>query len=199
MTVKITPNDKNNPPGKLAEAELHFTEGTLTGLKLIGFAIWERRVGGELGGAEEAVHRRIDAARFVDPVPIGRVRIVPTRLQLDKRDLVRRIAVDLVRREEDERALRGARACSLEQVQRPRGIDLEVVEGPLGGEVVRRLARRVDDQVGALGGDHAVDAADDLEMAGRARLGAHQQRLEHAGGAPFVERGLDVGVLSVAT
>lgn len=46
MTVKITPNDKNNPPGKLAEAELHFTEGTLTGLKLIGFAIWERRVGG---------------------------------------------------------------------------------------------------------------------------------------------------------
>ena len=27
MIVKITPNDKNNPPGKLADAELHFTEG----------------------------------------------------------------------------------------------------------------------------------------------------------------------------
>jgi hypothetical protein len=46
MTIKITPNDRGNPPGKLAEAELHFTEGPLEGLKLIGFAIWERRGGG---------------------------------------------------------------------------------------------------------------------------------------------------------
>jgi hypothetical protein len=45
MTVKITPNDKGNPPGKLADAELHFTEGPLDGLKLIGFSIWERRGG----------------------------------------------------------------------------------------------------------------------------------------------------------
>ena len=45
MTVKITPNDKGNPPGKLADAELHFTEGPLEGLKLIGFGIWERRTG----------------------------------------------------------------------------------------------------------------------------------------------------------
>ena len=48
MTVKIAPNDKGNPPGKLADAELHFTEGPLEGLKLIGFAIWERR--GASGG-----------------------------------------------------------------------------------------------------------------------------------------------------
>ena len=46
MTVKFTPNDKNNPPGKLADAELHFTEGALDGLKLIGFGVWERRSGG---------------------------------------------------------------------------------------------------------------------------------------------------------
>jgi hypothetical protein len=45
MIVKISPNDKGNPPGKLADAELHFTEGTLEGLKLIGFAVWERRNG----------------------------------------------------------------------------------------------------------------------------------------------------------
>lgn len=45
MVVKITPNDKGNPPGKLADAELHFTEGALEGLKLIGFAVWERRTG----------------------------------------------------------------------------------------------------------------------------------------------------------
>lgn len=43
MIVKIVPNEKGNPPGKLADAELHFTEGPLAGLKLIGFSVWERR------------------------------------------------------------------------------------------------------------------------------------------------------------
>jgi len=46
LTVTITPNDRNNPPGKLADAELHFGSGPLAGLKLIGFSIWERRGGG---------------------------------------------------------------------------------------------------------------------------------------------------------
>ena len=45
MTVKIKPNDKGNPVGRLADAELHFTGGPLDGLKLIGFGIWERRGG----------------------------------------------------------------------------------------------------------------------------------------------------------
>ena len=46
MTVKISMNDKGSPAGKLADAELYFTEGPLEGLKLIGFGIWERRGGG---------------------------------------------------------------------------------------------------------------------------------------------------------
>ena len=46
FTIKITPNDKGNPPGKLADAEIHFSESVLDGLKLIGFSIWERRIGG---------------------------------------------------------------------------------------------------------------------------------------------------------
>ena len=46
LTVKITPNDHGNPPGKLADAELHFAGGPPDGLKLIGFSIWERRGGG---------------------------------------------------------------------------------------------------------------------------------------------------------
>ena len=45
MIVKITPNDKGNPVGKLADAELHFTNGELEGLKLIGFSIWAKRGG----------------------------------------------------------------------------------------------------------------------------------------------------------
>ena len=46
LTVKITPNEKGTPAGKLADAELHFIDGELDGLKLIGFSIWERRSGG---------------------------------------------------------------------------------------------------------------------------------------------------------
>ena len=46
MTVKFVPNDKGIPTGKLADAELHFTAGPLDGLKLVGFAIWERKGGG---------------------------------------------------------------------------------------------------------------------------------------------------------
>ena len=46
MIVKIVSNDRGNPPGKLADAELHFGgESPLAGLKLIGFSIWERRGG----------------------------------------------------------------------------------------------------------------------------------------------------------
>ena len=45
MVVKFAQNDRGNPPGKLADAELHFTGGDLDGLKLIGFSIWERRGG----------------------------------------------------------------------------------------------------------------------------------------------------------
>jgi hypothetical protein len=33
-------------PGKLADAELHFDSGILAGLKLVGFAVWERKAGG---------------------------------------------------------------------------------------------------------------------------------------------------------
>jgi hypothetical protein len=33
-------------PGKLADAELHFDSGILAGLRLVGFAVWERGTGG---------------------------------------------------------------------------------------------------------------------------------------------------------
>ena len=45
MVIKILPNDKGQPHGKLADAEVHFTEGVLGGLRLVGFSVWERRNG----------------------------------------------------------------------------------------------------------------------------------------------------------
>ena len=48
VSVKIIPNEKGSPPGKLADAEVIFEAdaGPLSGLKLIGFSVWERRDGG---------------------------------------------------------------------------------------------------------------------------------------------------------
>jgi hypothetical protein len=46
-TVKILRTDRPTPAGKLADAEIHFAGGELDGLKLIGFAVWERRNGSE--------------------------------------------------------------------------------------------------------------------------------------------------------
>ena len=48
VSVKIIPNEQGSPPGKLADAEVVFEAdaGPLSGLKLIGFAVWERRDGG---------------------------------------------------------------------------------------------------------------------------------------------------------
>ncbi len=45
IVVKIISNDRGHPPGKLADADLHFADGELDGLKLIGFSVWERRGG----------------------------------------------------------------------------------------------------------------------------------------------------------
>jgi hypothetical protein len=45
MIIKILPSANGTPAGKLADAEIHFTDGAFKGLKLIGFAVWERRSG----------------------------------------------------------------------------------------------------------------------------------------------------------
>jgi hypothetical protein len=48
VSVRILPNSTGNPPGKLADAEVIFEAeaGPFNGMKLIGFAVWERRSGG---------------------------------------------------------------------------------------------------------------------------------------------------------
>ena len=45
VTVKIMPNEKGAPNGKLADAELHFTAGAMEGLRLLGFSVWNQRNG----------------------------------------------------------------------------------------------------------------------------------------------------------
>src|SRR5882672_10014768 len=48
VSVSIIPNQPGSPAGKLADAEVMFeaASGPLSGMKLVGFAVWERRAGG---------------------------------------------------------------------------------------------------------------------------------------------------------
>ena len=48
VSVSIIPNQQGSPAGKLADAEVMFeaASGPLSGMKLIGFTVWERRDGG---------------------------------------------------------------------------------------------------------------------------------------------------------
>lgn len=47
ITIHITPSQEHSSPaGKLCDAEIHFGAGPFEGLKLVGFAVWERRAGG---------------------------------------------------------------------------------------------------------------------------------------------------------
>ena len=82
MTVKILHNDHGTPPGKLADAEVHFTGGDLDGLKLVGFAGGTRRDGNgqnvTLPSRPFTVHgdRRSFALlrTIADPLALDRVR-----------------------------------------------------------------------------------------------------------------------------
>ena len=48
VSVSIIPNQQGSPAGKLADAEVMFgaESGPLSGMKLVSFAVWERRAGG---------------------------------------------------------------------------------------------------------------------------------------------------------
>ena len=45
ITIKILSADPHAAAGKLADAEIHFDGGELDGLKLVGFAVWQKRDG----------------------------------------------------------------------------------------------------------------------------------------------------------
>ena len=45
IEIRILRNEGPKPAGKLADVEIHFVQGELAGLKLVGFAIWKRREG----------------------------------------------------------------------------------------------------------------------------------------------------------
>jgi hypothetical protein len=62
MTINIIPRHRD-PGGKLAEAELHFVDGPLVGMKLIGFTVWQHRDSGKRYVTFPARHLALDGHR----------------------------------------------------------------------------------------------------------------------------------------
>jgi len=73
IVVKIRPVDCSGPPGKVADAELHFRIGPLEGMKLVGFGIWEHANGLDLTVTFPTDHYSVagDRRRFVLLRPIA--------------------------------------------------------------------------------------------------------------------------------
>jgi hypothetical protein len=98
------------------------------------------------------VEAAVDAHVLADAFVVFFLRVVPAGGKFVERDLVGGVAVDLVGAHEDEhRVAEGGvagQAGGLKEVERADGVDVEIVEGALGGEVVGRLRGGVDDQVG---------------------------------------------------
>ena len=156
-----------------------------------------QQVGGGLGDAEQRVRRAVDRHRGRDAVVVLVVaRELEALLVLLERQAVRRVAVDLVGRAEDERGVDRVLARRLEQVERAVGVDAEVGLRLLGGPVVRGLGGGVHDQLDLAGvlGEDALDAVgvadvdllvhelvrepllEHLGHAARRRLGAEEAR-----------------------
>jgi hypothetical protein len=72
--VKIIRNRGTMPPGKIADAELHFAGGALDGLKLIGFGIWERRIPNRAVGRDGFSVYHLAVSFPARPYTVGRER-----------------------------------------------------------------------------------------------------------------------------
>src|ERR1700730_13867835 len=72
-----------------------------------------------------------------------RIGIVPSGIHFDQRDLIWRIAVDLIRTHMNERSLRTMPVCSFEQIQCTACIYVKVIKWARRGQVMARLRSAV--------------------------------------------------------
>jgi hypothetical protein len=114
-------------------------------------------ISGDFGDAEQAVRALVDGELFRDAVGEGRIGIVPARRQLRKRDGVGAVALDLVGAHVHEYGIWGMAAGRFQEVQGADGVDLEIVEGPCGGQVVTGLRGGMHDQGGTQTAHQGVD------------------------------------------
>src|SRR5439155_4997045 len=104
-------------------------------------------IGSGFGSAEYGMKRLVDAAAFINTVVVFRLCILEARRQLDERDAVGRIPVDLVGAHQNERGVRAVLPGGFEQDHGAQRVYFEFRHGAFAGLVVRRLGSAVDDVI----------------------------------------------------
>jgi hypothetical protein len=94
--------------------------------------------------AKNGVFRLINAKRFLDAIGVIRIGVIPPLLQFLQRDLVRRVAIHLVRAHVDERRFRTRLPRGFEHVQRAAGVHIKIIERARRCEIVARLRGSVN-------------------------------------------------------
>ena len=116
----------------------------------VAAVLLDDEIGRSLRGSEERMEAVVDRHRDRDAARSTRaLGELEPRLELLERKEVRTVAVDLVRRREDERRLGLVQPRRLEQVDRPGGVDREVRQRLRCSPVVRGLGGGVDDELEA--------------------------------------------------
>src|SRR5581483_9708176 len=85
-------------------------------------------------------HRLINAVKPISKIEAGR--------KLSNWKLIRTIAVNLIRARETKRRVPAEIAGGDKKVQRPNGVDIEIVIRDRGCFIMRRLSRRVNNEIG---------------------------------------------------
>ncbi len=119
----------------------------------------DHHVGRDLRGAEQRVLGLVDRERLWNALLVGRVGVIPARVELGQLDRVWGVAINLVCAHVHEGRLRARLPRGFEEVERADGVGVEIVERDRRGAVVRGLGRGVDD-------DRRLDGLDQRQDAG---------------------------------
>lgn len=104
-----------------------------------------------LRGAEEGVLGLVNALGLADAVEILRPCVIPPLFQLPQRQFVGRVAIDLVGGQVHKHRLRRKPPRGFQEVHRAPRVHVEVIKGPLGGQIMRGLSGGVHHQVRSQG------------------------------------------------
>ena len=123
-------------------------------------------VGGDLGGAEQAMLALIDRKVFRDAVGKGGVSVIPAGGEFFESDAIWAISINLVGAHVDEHGLWSMATGGFEEIEGADGVGVEIIKGTRGSEVVARLGGSVDD-MGGLERSEAVEhtlSVSDIEL-----------------------------------
>jgi len=100
-----------------------------------------------LRSPEDRMLAPIDAEILPDTVVVLLPGVFPAGFQLLQRQLVGRVPIDLVRGHVDKGGIGRRTPGGLQEIERPDGIDVEIIKGATGCEIVTGLSRRMNNDI----------------------------------------------------